>query len=282
MCALTLAAIVQAQASDLDAVVKRLGAYTSGYAERFATVIAEEHYNQRTESTRSSPGGPSSSRSGDRTIRSDYALTRVNGEWIAYRDAYEVDGVKVRDRNDRLGRLLSNSGSPEDLSAILNDNARFNLENARISRNINVPTLVVQLLAPRNLDRFVFTRHGEETVDRRRLWRIGFQERTLPTLIRRATNEDQPVRGTILLDPLSGEIWSTDLTWAKGPGGNIVVTYGRVPDIDVLVPIRMLERYVDGSTEIRGDARYMNFRQFRTSGRLLPAPVAPDTGPGNP
>jgi hypothetical protein len=153
MCALTLAAIVQAQESDLDAVVKRLGAYTSGYAERFATVIAEEQYNQRTESTRSSPGGPSSSRSGDRTIRSDYALTRVNGEWIAYRDAYEVDGVKVRDRNDRLGRLLSNASSPEDLSAILNDNARFNLENARISRNINLPTLVVQLLAPRTLDR---------------------------------------------------------------------------------------------------------------------------------
>ena len=129
---------------------------------------------QRTESIRSGLGGPSSDKSGEQRIKADYALTRVYGEWIAYRDAYEVDGVKVRERNDRLARLLSSSGSPDDMTAILNDNARFNLANDRVSRNINIPTLVISLLHPGNRARFVFTKAGDETVDGRRLWPAQF------------------------------------------------------------------------------------------------------------
>ena len=50
-----------------------------------------------------------------------------------------------------------------------------------------------------------------------------------------------------------------------------MVTYGRVERIDPLVPLTMSERYADkdGASEIRGEARYANFRQFTTAGRLI-------------
>jgi hypothetical protein len=250
-------------------MVERLMAYTATYADHFATVIADERYDQRIESIREGVGGPSSGRTEGRTIKSDYALRRVSGEWIGYRDAYEVDGVKTRPLNDRLARVLTNSGSPDEMTTILSDNAKFNLANDRVSRNINIPTLVISLLDPRNRARFSFSKGGEETIDGRRLSRITFQERTLPTLIHRADNQDQPVAGTVWVDPATGEVWRTNLTWSKGPGGNIAVTYGRVAGIDALVPVRMSEKYLDGSTEIRAEATYSKFRQFRTAGRLL-------------
>jgi hypothetical protein len=257
------------ETTTLETVVERLLSYTGTYPDHFASVIADERYEQRTESVGRSGSGPSFSRSGGRRIKADYALVRVSGEWIPYRDAYEVDGVKVRARDDRLGRLLSNSGAPDEMTTILNDNARFNLANDRVSRNINVPTLVISLLHPRNRARFSFTKGGEDTLDGRRLWRVNFQERTLPTLVHRADNQDQPVSGSVWADPITGEVWRTNLTWAKGPGGNIAVTYGHVPDIESLVPLKMSEKYIDGPTEIRGEAIYSKFRQFRTSGRLV-------------
>jgi hypothetical protein len=61
----------------------------------------------------------------------------------------------------------------------------------------------------------------------------------------------------------------------NSPGVNIAVTYGRVPDIDSLVPLKMADKYIDGATEIRGEAVYSKFRQFRTSGRLLTPVVGP-------
>jgi len=268
-CLLAFTGAATAQAPTVEALVDRLMSYTGRYADQIATVIADERYDQWTEAIRSEIGGPSSERLGVRMIKSEYALTRVHEEWIAYRDVLEVDGVKVRDRDDRLARLLSNPGSADELTAILNDNARFNLDSDRVSRNINVPTLVVSLLHSRNRARFSFTKGKEETVDGRRLWRVNFHEHTLPTLVRRADNADQPLAGSVWADPLTGEIWRTNLTWTKGPGGNITVTYGHAPNIEPLVPLKMSEKYSDGSTEIHGEASYSKFRQFRTSVRIV-------------
>lgn len=266
---LLMSSAVTAQGPTLEIVVERLIAYTSTYAERFASVLAEERYSQHSGFPDPNPvGGRASRRSASRTITSDYALAQVNGEWVDYRDAFDVDGVKVRDRDDRLARTLSHPASGTML-AILNDNARFNVGNQRIRRNINTPTLVIHFLQPRNRDRFSFTKGGEETIDGRLLWRIDFRERMRPTLVRQVNNQDQPVRGSVWADPTTGEVWHTRLTWEKGPRGAIAVSYGPVPGIDPLVPLRMSESYTGGSMDIRGEASYSNFRQFRTEARLV-------------
>lgn len=146
---------------------------------------------------------------------------------------------------------------------------RIQRDADRVSRNINIPTLVLALLDPRNQAQFSFNKDGEETVDGPRLWRVEFQGRTLPTLVHRADNRDQPVAGRGWVDPVTGEVWLTSLAWAKGPGGNIGVMYVHATDIGPLVPLKMSEGYTDGSSEIRGEVISSNFRQSRTSWRLV-------------
>jgi hypothetical protein len=77
------------------------------------------------------------------------------------------------------------------------------------------------------------------------------------------------VRGAISVDPQTGEVWETRLTWEQGPGGHITVTFGRVSGLDAIVPIRMVEQYRTDSTIIAGEATYSNFRQFRTAARVV-------------
>jgi len=247
-------------------VVDRLMAYTAGYADSLSTVIADERYDQRVEEVGVGTLPP---RVKSTVLKAEYALTLVKGGWIGYRDVIEVDGVKVPDRAGRLERVLAQASASE-MNAILDENARFNIYSEYVSRNINVPTLVIQLLHPRYRKKFAFSKNGEETVAGHLLWRIDYNEQTRPTIVRSNGNQDQRVRGSVWVDPMSGAVWRTNLMWEKGPGGNIQVDYGHVAGIEPLVPLKMVERYKDGSTDIRGTAIYSQYRQFRTSGRLLP------------
>jgi len=268
----TVASAVSVGAAQLSLadVVERLMTYTGNYSDKLSTVIASETYDQRVEEPGIYPATPQAKVS-TKTVKSEYALTRVTGGWIGYRDAYEVDGVKLPDRVGRLERVLANASGSE-MNAILDENARFNVYSNRISRNINIPTLVLQLLSPQYRDRFVFEKAGEEALAGRRVWKLDYKERARPTIVRRNDNEDQPVHGTVWIDPMSGNVWRTNLMWEKGPAGNIQVDYGHAPGVDVLVPLKMVEKYRDGTTEVRSTATYSNFRQFRTGGRLISPP----------
>ena len=67
---------------------------------------------------------------------------------MTFRDVYEVNGQKVRDRDARLEALFMN---PDDsilgrAEAIRRESARFNLGPAY--RDINVPTLALVMLHP--------------------------------------------------------------------------------------------------------------------------------------
>jgi len=44
--------------------------------------------------------------------------------------------------------------------------------------------------------------------------------------VRRRDDEDQPVRGTVWVDPVSGDVWRTKLTWEEPPAGSIFVAVG--------------------------------------------------------
>jgi hypothetical protein len=260
----------QAPPPKLDLVIDRLMAYTGAYPEALGRVVAEEHYEQRVRHSTRSPEG--AERQEVRVSKAELGLARVGREWVVIRDVVEVDGVAVPDAGRRLERALAQVDAEDAVRAILRDNARFNVDAGRIGRNINVPTMAVEFLRPMHRWRFAFSKDGEETrQDGRSLWRIRFRERQRPTLVRQVNGRDQPLRGLVWLDPVSGEVFKTDLSWERGPVGSIVVTYGRVERIDPLVPLTMSERYADkdGSSEILGEARYANFRQFTTAGRLI-------------
>jgi hypothetical protein len=261
--ALSFAALFAgAQAPKLDDVVARLGRYVADYGERLANVVAEETYRQEIPQT---IGNAAS-----RTLRSDYALTRAadRDAWVGYRDTFEVDGRPVRDREERLQRLLG-TGAFGQAGRIAEQNSRFNLANDLLPRNVNVPTFALDLLHPRNRGRFAVRRLGTDADNGRPGWLLEFRERERPTIVRTPDGRNQPSRIQVLVDPATGEILRTAVSWEQVKG-SIVVTYGRVPGFDVAVPLRMSERFTTrNGSNINGDATYMNFRQFQTSGRVL-------------
>jgi hypothetical protein len=250
-----------AQAPKPDDVVARVYRYASDYGAELANVVAEEIYRQRAPQAR----GPARIR----TLRSDYALTWVGRDgWVGYRDTFEVDGLAVRDRQERLQQLLA-SGATGQAARIAEQNARFNLRNDLLPRNINVPTFALDLLQSRYRDRFSARRTGAEPLNGGTGWVLEFRERDRPTIVRTPDGRDQPSRIEALIDPLTGEIHRTTVSWERVKG-SIVVAYDRVPGIGVPVPIAMFERFTTpGGDEISGDATYSNYRRFETSGRLI-------------
>jgi hypothetical protein len=258
--------LTAAQQPRLGDVVSRMGGYLEGYEQRLALVVAEESYRQVFYMI--GAAGPIGHR--ERLLRSDYALTRAADKeaWVGYRDTFEVDGKPIRDREDRLQRLLT-SGSEASAARIADENSRFNLGSTVITRNVNVPTLVLEMLHPRNQARFSFDKAGEEMIAGVLTWRLEFKERQRPTFIRDQNRRDRPTRGSIWVDPNTGAVWRTTLTWDRAPKGTIIVTYGRVPNIDALVPLTMSEQYSPGDASLTGDATYTNYRQFQTDARLI-------------
>lgn len=278
-----------AQEPKPDDVAGRVGAYVASYAMQLASVVAEETYVQTVDqgspsTSGSAPfrGGPDAYGPADRTLsttsrlankrvlRSDYALTRVDdrGVFVGYRDTFEVDGRAVRDREERLQQLLM-SGAVGQAARIAEQNARFNVAEELLTRTINVPTFALELLHPRNRERFSVKHTGSETLNGQQAWVIEFREREKPTIVRTPDGRDQPSRVLAVVDPLTGTVLKTTLSWEKLTG-SIVVTYGLVPRIPALVPMTMSERYTTrGGSRIAGEAVYANYRQFQTGGRLI-------------
>jgi hypothetical protein len=255
---------VRAQTVRLDDVMARLDSYLLGYQERLANVVAEEAYRQWAEE------GPTYRRwKTERILRSDFALTLTpERNRVGYRDTFEVDGSPVRDRDERLERLLS-GGAVGQAERIADQNARFNLGQHLVPRTINVPTLALEMMHPRFRDRFRLRRTGADALEARLGWLLEFRERRRPTLVRTPEGRDQPSRIVALVDVQTGEVLQTVMTW-EHVKGSITVSYGHAPRIPVPVPIRMAERYVTRTEElVAGEATYTNFRQFETSVRVI-------------
>ena len=108
-----------------------------------------------------------------------------------------------------------------------------------------------------------------DALDGRPGWLIEFRERERPTLVRTPEGRDQATRVVVLVDPQTGEVLQTTLTWERVEG-MVAVYYGHTPGIPVPVPIRMAERYVTRTGAlVGGEATYANFRQFETSARII-------------
>jgi hypothetical protein len=256
---------LSAKEPPLRSVIARVSAYLENYDKGLAAVVADELYRQTMDTRPTLPP-----RHADRVLRSDYALTRAADKeaWVGYRDTFEVDGKPLRDREDRLLRLLA-SGTVGSAARIAEESSRFNLGNTILPRNINVPTLVLEMLHPRNQSRFSFSKAGEETIGTIDTWRIAYAEKQHPTFIRNSNGRDRVSHGFVWVDAGTGEIWRTSLTWDSAPTGTITVTYGRVSTIDALVPLTMTEHYATRDLTIVGDATYSNYRQFQTAGRVI-------------
>jgi hypothetical protein len=263
-----------------DAILAKATAYVTSYEKAFSLLVSEERYvqeirkpiNPGTNISRTNPGGGMSGGdvSGRQVLRSDYLLVQL-GEgagWMPFRDVFEVNDAKVRDREDRLAKLfLSNDASRFDLAdRIMAESTRHNIGS--ITRTINIPTLAMMFLHPRVRERFGFSLEGEESVAGIATRRVSYRETARPTLIKTTRGRDLALTGDMWIDPATGAVVKTRLT-AADPAlrATVAVTFRRDEGVAIWVPGQMEEQYSEqGSTnEIFATATYSNVRKFQVS-----------------
>jgi hypothetical protein len=253
-------------------VMRRVGAYVDAYGDKASVVVATEEYTQELRS------GSTNGRE-TRRLLADFAIVKVEslGAWWGFRDVLEVDAMHVRDRDDRLVRLLTESAGRYDEARRLSDeSARFNIGG--IHRNFNVPTTALFFFRSENQNRFKFSAKG---VSRDGIWEIVFRETSKPTLIRTPTGQSVISKGSIWVNPADGTIVRTLLEvdgFVSREGrrttgtGRVDVQYRRVPELDMWLPEWMDEEFhatrADETEMITGRAWYSKYRRFQTSIRI--------------
>jgi len=249
------------------ALVLKASAYVEAFQKNFGSMVSEERYEQRIRRAPSAngstnrPGGPAAT-----VLVSDFLLVQVPGEgWLPFRDVFERDGKQVRDREERLAKLfLSESARPnfERARQIMDESARYNIGN--VSRNINIPTLVLTLLTPVHRTRMRF--ETEKADDTGTI--VEFRETSRPTYIATTGGRDLPVYGRFWMDASTGTIVRTELHAVDtGVEAHITVHFAHDASAGMFVPARMEERYRRSRdpNEVHGLATYSKFRRFQVS-----------------
>lgn len=274
-CALALGPVTQAQ-SEVAALIDRAATYVDEFQRRFGSMVTEERYEQTVQD------GIALGARGVRppfervVLVSDFLLVQVPGEgWTPFRDVFERNGTKLRDREDRLARLFLNGSSRssfEQARQIMLEGARYNIGS--IERTINLPTLPLVYLTAPHRERFRFEilkRDPQEgTV-------VEYHEVRMPSYISTRGGKDMPSTGRFWFDEASGAIRRTELdVMDPSVEAHIKVAYRLDDTLALWVPSRMEERYRDRRTasEVRGVATYSRFRKFQvnTSEELVKDP----------
>jgi hypothetical protein len=175
----------QAPTPDLrDAV----NAYIDRFVETATNIVAEEQITQEADGPRAK-----------RTIRSDFVVVRLPGPQLyVFRDAFEVDGRRVRDlETERLPKLFDQptTAALTQAQALSNATMRHYLRDIG---TVNNPLLVISLLQRTNRHRFLLSVAGKDSSLGPTVRRIGFKEVVTPTVLRwgdRANHQDRAEAG---------------------------------------------------------------------------------------
>ena len=259
-------------APNVKTVLRRAGDYVVRFERDLATLVAEEHYTQEVVD-----GTPIE----HRELRSDLLFVSRLGmhRYVEFRDVFEVDGHRIRERSERLTGLARDP-SDASMGQIVRESARYNIGD--IERTINVPLLPLMFLIPENQWRFKFNVQKSPqplstskdlpssspyfTVSTE-VWVIEYRETERPTVIRFVDGRGNiPARGRFWIDPASGRVLMSELIAEDHTvHATIDVSYQSEPVLDLFVPIEMRETYwrADEPARITGIAEYSKFRRIR-------------------
>jgi VWFA-related protein len=264
---------------ELASLLDAAGRYVLRFETSFARVVTEELYRQWSDRR-------------VRTLRSDLVFVQAPREipWALFRDVYEVDGQRVRDRDQRLQRLLMDPSATtlERANAILYESARYNL--GTVYRNVNTPTLTLAFLHPKNQQRFSFERRGTRWILGREGVEVSFVEDARPTLVRDLEGAPLPAKGRFWIAPEDGVVLRSEVVFRfrvlpSTPLGvasaqtalfesAVATEFRPEAGFDIWVPASMKElHHRVGSADDRdetgerteGTARYSNYRRFEVS-----------------
>lgn len=259
-CAL-LSASPAAQPND-GTVLTRIHAYVEKFQQELPSLVAEEHYLQNWSGGRLQPPQR-------RVLRSDLLMLGLPGaaRWLSFRDVFQVDDRTLRDREDRLLKLLQ-SPSADSLAQsrrLAEESARYNLGS--VTRTINVPDSALIYLHRATPPRVKFDAPRKwEPVDGLETMVIRFTESGRPTIVRTPDGRNVPALGRVWAHVTTGAIVRTELTLTDRAAVAVnVVEFAFDERLGVRVPVKMTERYTSPSEYVTATAQYSNFRRFSVS-----------------
>lgn len=258
----------------------RAANYVSRFAGRISGVVVEETYTQdlpqvnRLGYRSSPPRGPI-----HRDLKSDLLLVRPAGAdaWMQFRDVFEVDGKKVRDRNDRLTKLFldPSKNSSSQAERIVKESARYNIGD--IERTINLPFFGITILDRAVQRGFSFHVETGGSSDGAALPKkpdfappdgtvvLAYQETAMQTLVRTPQGRNLPAHGRFWMRPDDGAVLMTQLVIEDYTLSAVIHVAYRMNDaIGFPMPVAMHEAYTNRNNQSRveGLATYANIREF--------------------
>ena len=251
------ASVLAGAAQPGPGLLDRVQAFAERYQREAPSLVVEEHYLQNVTYTRGTPQ--------HREMTSELVMVRLPGSagWVMLRDVLVVDKRRLRDREERLLKLLQ---SPQAdafarASELARESARFNL--GRIIRTINVPDVAIEYLLPQHTGRMQFDAPRSGTIDGAAVAMFRFREVRGPSIVRDPGGADLLAEGRVWAEPASGEIVRTELILRdRHSTGTNVVDFRVDPRLSIRVPVKMTERYVLRGESIDAVATYTNFRSF--------------------
>ena len=279
---LVAASMVAAQtpaAPSTEALFDRLSAYVLSYEEELSTLVADEIYGQRTWITRTTVDAGRTT--GRRKLESTIWFMRLPGgaAWLGLREVRRIDGRGVSHGDTLLSLLATPSTEARRRAAELA--AASSQHNLGYARTVNMPTLVLEFLHPRNRERLVFRSVGRETVRGAQTTRIEFEEKGVPTIIRGKDDGWAMARGVVWVATDTGAVWRAHLFYRhfiealpnyRAPEAAIEVDFVRNNGLELIVPHEMRETFGAPMGQGKGIAKYSNYRRFTTSARMVPQP----------
>lgn len=270
-------ALLAAQADTGDAIRDRLDNYLLDYEPRLSSVVADERMTQRDGPSRFA-NSQTAEPTRNREIISEVAFIGLPGNagWLGFRRVVKVNGKMLADPGASLSVLLTDGAADDYDQArlLLSESARHNLGGARTT---NLPNLPLEFLHPRNRHRLHHRLDGMEKIRGINTARMVFEEHSTPTMIQRPEGGDtlSLVSAWIELDSgrlLRAQVKTRDVRIGVLPFDQVIwVDFRPDEKLGMLVPYEMKEEFFAGRfREGTGTARYSNYRQFRTAGRMVP------------
>jgi hypothetical protein len=274
--ALLSAAVVVLDARQVPSpeILAKAAAHVQRFIAGMSHVVAVETYEQAQQTN-----GMRAVTLSTRRTRADLLVLPIGESgWVPFRDVYEVDGQRVRDRDDRLTRLLGHlddAKAMEQAVAISNESARFNLNPGFVERTINTPMTTLMFLQAENQNRSSFSTDGRATIGKVACEIVSFVEQRTPSLIQ--SPHAITVRGRFWIEPATGAVLRSELRAnaaltaddTQAVRAIVTVNYAREPKLGIWVPATMDETYdvgisgqITGGQSLSGHAEYSGFRTF--------------------
>lgn len=256
-------------------LLPRIHAYVEKFQRELPSIVAEEHYVQVVTSTKSpsvdaiADGRLDPLASVKRVLRSDVLMVTVPGTngWVLFRDVFEVDGQRIRDREDRLLALLQSPAADAMAQArrLAAESARYNV--GRVQRTTNLPDSALLYLKAASASRMTFDPpRASAPVDGAETVVIRFRETGRPTIVTSLRGSNVPASGQVWAHAATGAIVKIEFKLSDMSTDGVFVIEFAFDELSGLrLPAKMTERYTSPSEDVRATAQYSNVRRFNVS-----------------